>query len=309
MLLFFTPAFGDWIKQDVGTLAWLHSIYFLNEKVGWIVGSNGTYLSTTDGGKSWRTVKGISKDNIRDVYFVDLNRGWLLCERAVYAFDGKPVSYLLRTDDGGNEWRPVKFVEGRDRIVRFAFAKNGAAFAFGEGGVIWRRDGNNDDWKRIELPVRYLILGGTFLDNERAVLVGKGGSILVTENAGLVWSRSTIVPEYRDARFHSIFFWDSMRGWAVGDQGFVLNTKNGGRTWSEQVSASSRTLADVAFATASEGFAVGDGGTILRTVSGGEIWIKEENPSVHNLERVYLLKDRAYSVGFGGTVLTRELGN
>jgi hypothetical protein len=88
ILLLFFAAFqtsqANWIKQNSNTLAWLRDVYFLNEQIGWVVGSGGTYLKTNDGGKSWTKEKNFTGDTIRQVYFTGEQTGWLLCERDQY---------------------------------------------------------------------------------------------------------------------------------------------------------------------------------------------------------------------------------
>src|SRR4051812_41864894 len=74
----------NWVKQNSNTFAWLHDVYFLNEQTGWIVGSSGTLLKTTDGGKTWKKQTGVTEDTILQVYFSDDASGWLLCERNIY---------------------------------------------------------------------------------------------------------------------------------------------------------------------------------------------------------------------------------
>ncbi|HKE58536.1 MAG TPA: hypothetical protein VKB46_17615, partial [Pyrinomonadaceae bacterium] len=44
---------GSWSKQPTGTMAWLHSVFFLNQNRGWAVGSKGAMLITGDGGMTW----------------------------------------------------------------------------------------------------------------------------------------------------------------------------------------------------------------------------------------------------------------
>jgi len=56
LLLAFTfhasAATSRWTQQSSGTMAWLHSVFFLNQNKGWAVGSKGVFLTTVDGGKT-----------------------------------------------------------------------------------------------------------------------------------------------------------------------------------------------------------------------------------------------------------------
>src|SRR5260370_8830001 len=47
-----TSSAATWTRQSSGTMAWLHSVYFLDQNHGWVTGSNGTLLETSDGGTS-----------------------------------------------------------------------------------------------------------------------------------------------------------------------------------------------------------------------------------------------------------------
>src|SRR6185369_2563043 len=69
-----------WERQRTGTLAWLHSVYFLDRNRGWAVGSKGTLLATDDGGKSWQQRTSATQDVIRDIFFTDEHNGWTVCE-------------------------------------------------------------------------------------------------------------------------------------------------------------------------------------------------------------------------------------
>ncbi|MGI9036487.1 MAG: WD40/YVTN/BNR-like repeat-containing protein, partial [Pyrinomonadaceae bacterium] len=187
MLCFFFlhTANAAWTKQNSGTLAWLHSIYFADEKEGWIVGSNGTILTTADGGESWKLSKKFTEDNLRDVYFSDSQNGWLLCERNLYGSGENSPSYILKTANGGETWEKITVTgESRERIARLFFSKNGNGFAVGEAGTLWAMTNDKKIWKKTSLPVRYLMLDGMFADATRGALVGGGGSILFTEDDG-----------------------------------------------------------------------------------------------------------------------------
>src|SRR6266496_2036388 len=132
---------GAWERQRVGSLAWLHAVFFLDENRGWAVGSKGTLLATMDGGKSWQTKSQPTLDVLRDIYFTDDQNGWLLCEANLYELKSKddPRTYLMQTSDGGENWKHIN-IGGADvdaRLVRAVFSQGGRGWAFGEGGTIF----------------------------------------------------------------------------------------------------------------------------------------------------------------------------
>src|SRR5689334_879847 len=71
---------GAWTKQPAGTMAWLHSVFFIDANRGWAAGSKGTLLRTEDGGHTWKPTSASTDDVVRDVFFVDPMNGWLVCE-------------------------------------------------------------------------------------------------------------------------------------------------------------------------------------------------------------------------------------
>src|SRR5437867_5263043 len=92
---------GAWARQRTGSLAWLHSVFFLDQNRGWAIGSKGTLLATLDGGKTWQPKSSSSNDVLRDIFFLDDNNGWLVCEVNVYELKTKdqPRAYLMHTTD------------------------------------------------------------------------------------------------------------------------------------------------------------------------------------------------------------------
>ena len=88
-----------WKKIDSGTEAHLYGIHFGDDKHGWTVGTNGTILSTTNGGKTWtetenEKVTDTSTDNnYTHVNFTSPQHGWLAS-----------IGKVLYTGSGGNSW-------------------------------------------------------------------------------------------------------------------------------------------------------------------------------------------------------------
>lgn len=314
-ILFFptTPALAErksWTRQPAGSLAWLHSVFFLNQNRGWAVGSRGALLATEDGGRSWVTRPRPSEDVLRDIHFFDDRNGWVVCERNVYELKTKdePRTYLMSTSDGGSHWKRVN-MSGADvdsRVVRAVFSPGGRGWAFGEGGAIYATEGAGANWVRLQVPTRHLLLGGTFIDDQRGWLVGAGATILQTSDGGETWNLTRLA-DARGVRFNAASFVDNRLGWAVGSGGSIYRTVNGGRTWQAQSSGVAADLYDVKFLDAVEGWAVGAEGTVLYTNDTGLHWTVEPSGTTHTLERVFFAdRTHGWIVGFGGTILAYE---
>ena len=63
-----------------------------------------------------------------------------------------------------------------------------------------------------------------------------------------------------------------------GALGTILTTTDGGKNWATQVSQSSATFFDVAFADEANGWAVGNAGALFQTTDGGTRWIDRTLP-------------------------------
>ncbi len=65
-------------------MAWLRSVFFIDQNRGWAAGSKGTLLRTDDGGRTWKATSASTDDIVRDIFFVDEQNGWLVCEVNAY---------------------------------------------------------------------------------------------------------------------------------------------------------------------------------------------------------------------------------
>lgn len=310
ILFLVQPSFaaGTWIKQNSGTLAWLHAAYFLDQNKGWVVGGSGAFLSTIDGGVNWKILRAPTEDNIRDIYFADSLNGWLVCERSIYLLRAKDEqrSYLLTTWDGGGTWRRVNMNGDPDaRLLRILFVDDGHGWVFGEGGIIFTTSDGGARWSKKRTPTRHVLFGGAVLDPTQLWLVGAGATVIQTRDGGETWRVGNILGITESVRFAATSFVDRSRGWAVGNGGSLFVTVDGGRTWQAQNSQVEDDLLDVKFIDASEGWAIGAGGTLIHTRDGGFHWTQVATNTTHPLDRMFFVnRDRGWAVGFGGTILT-----
>ncbi len=299
---------AQWRRLESGGLAWLHAIHFADERYGWAGGGNGTLLSTSDGGVTWRKEAFPAADSIRDIFFLDRLNGWILCGRDRLRPDkGSNRSYLMRTANGGDSWTPVEFALSTEAMTRFFFAKTGEGYSVGEGGIITALAVGEKPEKRSTLPVHFLILDGVVLKRSRVLLVGGGGSIILTDNGGASWQFAKFSGTGPTARLNAVSFVDDRSGLAVGNDGTVLSSKDGGNVWRKEVSNTTGNLLDVLFYDRKSGYAVGENGIILRTSDDGVSWIPEPGGSKHRLERLARAGNRIFAVGFGGTLISRDL--
>jgi photosystem II stability/assembly factor-like uncharacterized protein len=300
-------AVGVWQRQRTSSLAWLHSVFFLDQNRGWVVGSRGTLLATTDSGTHWRSLVHPTEDTIRELYFADELNGIIVCERNIYDLksNAEARAYLMKTADGGEHWKRVSMrgVDLDARIMRAIFTGAGRGWAFGEAGVVYTTRDMGATWTRLQAPTRYLLLGGTFVDENSGWLVGAGATILQTSDGGESWQHARL-PATTNVRFNSTSFVEKRLGWAVGSGGVIYRTINGGRSWQPQNSGVETDLFDVKFLDAAEGWAVGAEGVLLHTTDGGTHWISERSETNNTLERIFFSDStHGWAVGFGGTVI------
>jgi photosystem II stability/assembly factor-like uncharacterized protein len=299
---------ATWTRQTSGTMAWLHSVYFLDQNRGWVAGSNGVLLKTTDGGTTWNKVSTFTRDTLRDVYFADENHGWLLAERDLLKLqtNDEARSYLLKTNDGGITWQRVlvKTSDANVGLVRMAFADNQHGLLVGETGVVFATSDAGAHWLLQVSPTKHLLLGATFTDSTHAWLVGAGATIVKTSDGGATWLNASL-REANEIRFNAASFATHNLGWAVGNAGQILTTVDGGRAWYAQRSNVDADLLDVKFVDAREGWATGSAGVLLHTTDAGTHWIVESSGTSHALQRLFFIdRNHGWAVGFGGAILT-----
>lgn len=113
---------------------WLHSVFFINDRVGWIAGGSlqsDIILKTTNNGSSWFIVRQTSQNGLLSgIFFIDEENGWA-------CGDGGTI---LRTRDGGESW--IKETTNiQNHLQEFSFANN-QGYCVGYLGSILKYDLN-----------------------------------------------------------------------------------------------------------------------------------------------------------------------
>ncbi|HPC42237.1 MAG TPA: YhjD/YihY/BrkB family envelope integrity protein [Spirochaetota bacterium] len=233
-------------------------IQFIGNK-GWIVGTNGILLITSDGGYRW---------NIRKFDAFNFNAIRMLTDtRGIIAAENGSV---LTTVDGGETWS-VETWEDRPNLTAIAFFKDRGIIT-GNHGVILRTENGGKKWDMARLTAatrrnRPISVNDAFFINEnRVILVGNEGMILISENGGATWTTK----KFKETNYHSAWFFNPNEGVAGGDDGTAIRTANGGESWEEirvpAISVNAFQLRDDKL------WAVGDAGTVIMSKDLGLTW-------------------------------------
>ena len=115
------------------------SIFFIDEITGWAVGTGdnsgfGKIIKTTDGGTNWTEVSVTFSGNIKDIYFVNQNLGWLCTD------DGQ----IFISVDGGIKWYSQYSSTYSVNTISFYSEKIG--WAAGNNGLVLRTTDGGNTW-------------------------------------------------------------------------------------------------------------------------------------------------------------------
>ena len=171
--------FLDDVKMAVaeGPTRPLMDVWFKNEREGFAIGAFGILLRTTDGGKSWVSLLD-RIDNPDGFHYYGI------CRSGDALFIAGEAGMLFRSDDWGQTWiRLASPYEGS--FFGIAGSDDGSAVAaFGlRGSLFLSYDGGNT-WNRADHGRKASISAGTFISDDRLVLVCVDGSILLSRDKG-----------------------------------------------------------------------------------------------------------------------------
>jgi photosystem II stability/assembly factor-like uncharacterized protein len=183
-------------------------IWFLNEKVGWAVNSNGQILKTEDGFSTFVQQKLLPASYLRCIGFADEKVGF------VGTLSGE--HRLYRTIDGGANWDPITNLPAGApaKICGLSVVDAQTIYASGTNhpdepsGVIKSQDGGTT-WTSLDLGTKTTILVDIhFADRNEGWVVGGED---VVQHPGRLPVREDVIP-------------------------IVLHTTDGGLTWSNVIS-------------------------------------------------------------------------
>ncbi len=297
---------SGWIIQSSGTLSNLSCVSFADANNGTAVGTDGTIIHTTDGGRTWQTqTSGVT--NLNSVYFSNPLTG------TAVGNNGE-----IHTTDGGKTWTSQQSYSGFS--VSFVNADTGSYVGpvgsvqhTTDGGVTWTS-------QIIKYATNTTVYGVSLLNGNIGTAVGVADDTYAdyymfahTSDGGTNWVTGSFGPPYTTERNYirltSVTFADSNTVYAVGTAGTILKSTDQGVTWASQISTTNEDLFGVCFKDANNGTAVGSGGTILTTSNGGTSWRNNFSGTTQALYSVsFTNPDTEIIVGANGIILRTTSG-
>lgn len=262
--LFLGPRTGDSLK-------YFQAAVFASPDTAFIMGDNGTFFRTRDGGRTWTDISLDSRQFFRSAVFPSARVGYA------------GGSGFFKTTDGGETWIGI---EGFGFVADFHFRSpdsgiaarlHGGIASTTDGGMTWTEDFLNLKAQDME-----------FSDAANGWITGGGqdGNLYRSRDRGRTWTGQRLFSGYH--YFQSVHFPSPRLGFLAGGMstpiqmpdgsesysisGVIARTSDGGETWTKMPVASRVALQDIHFLDARNGYAVGDSGTLLATADGGDSW-------------------------------------
>ncbi len=338
-----------WKIVQIGGDGIYRSCYFLNDNLGWAVGSFAERLhKTTDGGLTWTWQSDAPDTTKYDVFFIDENIGWSIGFNGfiikttnsgdnwfsqsntsltsqtlygVYATDVNSVyvvgnsNTIIKTTDGGISWSLIPPIWGTSTDYRGVyFPPTGTGllgFVVGHRNRIAKTTDGGNTWSSVYDG------GGTnqlwaidFDDtNLNGLACGGTSTVLRTTDGGNSWNPISGFPT--GITFYSVRFGANNVAYLSGSSGYFYKTTDGGATWNLLgYRFTTSRIRDVSFADNLNGYVVGTG-FVARSSDGGFTWTQQVSPYTGDINEVVApsLNHAIAGCDAGNVLFTTDGGN
>ncbi len=308
IILISIRAQAQWTNIGPGGEA-LSGVSFRSATDGWVCGSNGTLLSTADGGTTWQPATNSFQttgphSQVLAVYTVltGFVRNVAVLTQQTDLLQPTQVYYYAGFGLG---FRPGFTGDASGDFVCMSFHTPQLGLLVGAGGAL-RLSTNTQgaSWQQVPSGTQNDLWGADSPDGNTYFLVGSKGTLRKALRYG---GTAKALNTGTFARLTGVWFVNVNQGYVIGDGGTALRTTDGGSSWQPMAVNTTVNLNAVRFLNATTGFIVGDLGTLLLTTDGGQSWRPEASHTYETLNAISATDDGEHTwiVGGNGTVLKR----
>ena len=157
---------------------------------------------------------------IRNIFFIDKNKGWAIGDYKVFTTNNSGVNWVLQMDDPESTFTSIDFINTNEGWLSTDY------------GDIYHSINSGDKWTKIYSNPDYVIRTIDFIDEKTGWAAGYNikkhdtefnGLLMYTRDGGHSWTEH---PFQVDAIW-KIKFSDDNTGYAMGDK-FIIYTNSGG---------------------------------------------------------------------------------
>jgi photosystem II stability/assembly factor-like uncharacterized protein len=253
-----TNSGNNWFLSNTGNSANLNSIIVYPKTFA--VGSSGTIIKSSDYGLNWESIVSPTTNTIYSIaYYISLYYKIICGEGGkIFTTSNEGVSWSEISSGTTNTLRNVNVKSSVTTSKAYICGDNGTflkiLFTFPPIPPLTTVLSYNTDF-----PNNFYSVSPVG-DTNNIFLVGSGGIILKSTNAGLNWTQQQSGTN-NNLKFINAVAQNDI--WVGGDNGTMLHTTNGGQNWYLQSVNSNTNINSMVFISEVKACAVGSGGTIL----------------------------------------------
>ena len=250
-----TDGGNTWSDYIIPNSAWIFSIKFIDENIGYFVGGYNKLFKTTDGGVNWFPMMLGEFNKLNSIHMFNESNGVAVGNEGT----------ILRTLSG-NVWFSA-FSNTYNKLNSVFTLNNNSAIAVGDSGIILKATDTYFNWIEKSSGVITNLNCVIFVNNDLGWIAGNEGIILKSTNGGETWE---LLNSGTTMNLNSISFSNHLNGWAAGNGG-VIKTTDGGVNWFQQNIINNNYYC-IQLLDSYEGFVLGQNGKLFRTYDGGLNW-------------------------------------
>lgn len=247
----------NWQQSNSPTQSLLTTVFFINDKEGWVGGHDTLILHTKDGGENWEIqyedpiTGGDIPKPILDIVFKDENNGY-----AIGAY-----GLMLTTSDGGKNWEEVDTTDGLYDLL---------------------------ESKDMEPEPNF---NSMILYKDKLLIVGELGTILIFDDTAEGLDRWEILDSPYTGSFFGVKELSTGELFIYGLRGNLYRSSDGGQSWDKIETGTIANIFDcVEMADGTLVFA-GASGTILRMHKRAMVTEKMPYPHFDSLMSMQIIRD------------------
>jgi photosystem II stability/assembly factor-like uncharacterized protein len=274
----------------------LRDIFFIDEDYGWVVGSNGVIIRTTNAGENWIGNNTPYNEYYASVFFVSRYLGW-----TITTYNNR----VYLTTDGGHTWGLIATLNDPNIYLQdIFFINDSTGFICGSDQVIQKTTDYGYNWQEISGS----FYGSSVIEfvNENYAWIGAFNSVKKTTNGGGSWVSIDLLTYAFFVTEISLL--DQNNGFLIGygwdnlgtDYNIFISTNTGGSNLYYKTFYTP--LWDIHFNTTSDGWIAGP--TMYKTVDGGQNWITL-NPA---LKKFVFKGNKSWGINFNNEIMFSDDG-